>query len=70
MHELRQATRRKASVLDTFKAVGASFFGVRGGRAHERDLSQLNPLHVILAGFMLAALFVATLVVIVKLVVT
>jgi len=32
-------------------------------------LSRLNPLHVILVGFMLAALFVATLVVIVKIVV-
>lgn len=69
MHELRDATRRKASFADTVKAVGASFFGVRGGKAHQQDLSRLNPLHVILVGFMLAALFVATLVVIVKIVV-
>jgi hypothetical protein len=33
----------RASLLDTVKAVAASFFGVRGGKAHERDMSHLNP---------------------------
>jgi len=57
---------RKASFLDTMKAVGASFFGVRGSRAHERDLARLNPVHVIVAGLLLALAFVLTLVMIVR----
>ena len=59
----------QASLLDTAKAVGASFFGVRGRKAHERDLARLNPVHVILVGVLLAAAFVLTLLFIVRLVV-
>ena len=62
-------TRRKPGFLETLKAVGASFFGVRGGRAHRHDMARLNPVHVILVGIMLAAVFVITLVLIVKTVV-
>ena len=61
--------RRKASLLDTVKAVGASFFGVRGGKAHERDIANLNPVHVIVVGILLAAVFVVTLLLIVRAVV-
>lgn len=60
---------RKASLADTVKAVGASFFGVRGRSAHERDMSSLNPIVVIGVGLAMAAAFVATLVLIVRLVV-
>lgn len=56
-HEDRP-TRRKASLLDTAKAVGASFFGVRSRRAHQEDVEKLNPIHVIVVGVVLAALFV------------
>lgn len=66
MADLKETTRRKASLLDTVKAVGASFFGVRGGRAHDRDMSSLNPLYVILVGILLAAAFVGVLVFIAK----
>jgi hypothetical protein len=52
----------RAGLLDTVKAVGASFFGVRGRSAHEQDMRRLNPLHVILVGIALAAVFVLTLV--------
>jgi len=61
--------KQKASFVDTIKAVGASFFGVRGRRAHERDLARLNPVHVIVAGLLLALVFVLTLVTIVRAVV-
>jgi hypothetical protein len=61
--------RRKASLLDTVKAVGASFFGVRGGKAHERDIANLNPVHLIVVGILLAAVFVVTLLLIVRAVV-
>jgi hypothetical protein len=60
---------RKATLFDTVKAVGASFFGVRGRRAHERDMSSLNPVVVIGVGLAMAAAFVATLVLVVRLVV-
>ena len=61
--------RRKATLLDTVKAVSASFFGVRGRGAHEKDVASLNPVLVIGVGVVLAATFVATLVIIVRLVV-
>jgi hypothetical protein len=60
---------RKATLGATVKAVGASFFGVRGRSAHERDMSSLNPVVVIGVGLAMAAAFVATLVLIVRLVV-
>lgn len=63
------AERRSASLLETVKAVGASFFGVRGRRAHEQDAARLNPIVVIGVGVALAAAFVATLLLIVRLVV-
>lgn len=66
MSGLQDATRRKGSFLGTVKAIGWAFFGVRGGNAHERDLARLNPLHVIIIGLMLAAVFVIGLVVIVN----
>ena len=60
---------RRASFIDTLKAVASSFFGVRGRRAHEQDVAKLNPLHVIAVGILLAAVFVFTLIMIVKAVV-
>lgn len=53
-------------LLDTVKAVGASFFGVRGRRAHERDAARLNPIAVIGAGILLALVFVLALVAVVR----
>jgi hypothetical protein len=61
--------RPRASLLDTVKAVAASFFGVRGRRNHEKDMSSLNPVVVIGVGIALAAAFVGVLVMVVKLVV-
>ena len=57
----------KASLLETVRAVGASFFGVRGSRAHERDMSRLNPVAVIGVGIALAVLFIFALLTVVKL---
>jgi hypothetical protein len=64
--ELRQAVRRKGSFLQTMKAVGWSFFGVRKGSDYEHDLGQLNPLHLVIAGVLCALLFIATLVLLVN----
>lgn len=62
-------TARQASLLQTVKAVASSFFGVRGRSAHEQDMAKLNPVVVIGVGIALAAVFVLTLVTIVRMVV-
>ncbi|EOA06469.1 hypothetical protein HBH1_03402 [Herbaspirillum sp. BH-1] len=67
--ELKQAAQRKASFGATMKAVFWSFFGVRKRKDYESDAARLNPVHVIIAGILGAAIFIAILVTIVKLVV-
>lgn len=62
-------TPRKASFGATVKAVLWAFFGVRKRRDYENDAAHLNPVHVIIAGIIGAAIFVAVLVTIVKIVV-
>jgi hypothetical protein len=69
MNEEKQVTRRKASFAATMKAVFWSFFGVRKKRDYEQDAAELNPVHVIIAGLIGAALFIAILIIIVKMVV-
>ena len=64
--DLKQAVARRGSFLRTLQAVAWSFFGVRKGAEYEEDVAQLNPLHVIVAGIVAAALFVAGLVLLVK----
>jgi hypothetical protein len=59
---LKDAAARKGSFAQTMKAVAWSFFGVRREADYERDLGQLNPVHVIVAGVIGAALFVVALV--------
>ena len=63
---LTEAARRKGSLWRTVRAVGWSFFGVRKSRDLERDVSELNPLHVVIVGVIAAALFVVALVVLVN----
>ena len=57
---------RSASFLRTMRAVMWSFFGVRKSSEHERDAEELNPVHVIIAGILGAALFVLVLILIVR----
>ncbi len=57
---------RKGRFVDTLKAVGWAFFGVRKGRSHEHDMRQLNPVHVILVGALLAAVFIVVLVMVAR----
>jgi hypothetical protein len=63
---LREAAARRGSWLRTLKAVAWSFFGVRRSTDHARDLEQLNPLHLIVTGIVLAAMFVGALVALVS----
>ena len=58
--------RRKTSLRRTLFAVLWSFFGVRKAKDLERDVSELNPLHVVIAGVLVAALFVGALYVLVQ----
>ena len=64
--DLKRAVARRGSFLRTFKAVAWSFFGVRKGTEYEKDVAQLNPLHVIVAGVVAAVAFVLGLAVLVK----
>lgn len=64
--ELRDAAARPASFVQTIKAVAWSFFGVRKRAGYEQDVQKLNPVHVIVAGLLAAALFIGTLVLVVR----
>ena len=55
-------------MLEAFKAVFWSFFGVRKRADYESDTKKLKPQHVIAAGLVSAAVFVLVLFAIVKLV--
>ncbi len=63
---LRDAVQRKASLWQTVRAVGWSFFGIRKGSEYEKDVGRLNPVHVVIAGIVGALLFVGVLVTLVN----
>ena len=60
---------KTASPLQVAKAVFWSFLGVRKRAEHERDLAQLRPLQVVVAGLVGALIFVLSLVLLVKFIV-
>jgi hypothetical protein len=64
--DFKQAVGRKVSLMQTISAVAWSFFGVRRGKDHENDMAKLNPVHVLIAGVLGAALFVLMLVLLVR----
>lgn len=64
--DLKHAVQRPGSFFQTVSAVAWSFFGVRRGKDHERDMQKLNPVHVVIAGLLGAALFVLMLVLLVQ----
>jgi hypothetical protein len=61
-HPLKEAVARKASFLQTMRAVAWSFFGVRKSKDLERDVNQLNPVHVVIAGLISVAIFIGVLI--------
>jgi hypothetical protein len=63
------APPRQASFRQVVGAVFWSFFGVRKGRHMAADMGSIRPLHVILVGLGLAAVFVLTLILLVRFVV-
>jgi hypothetical protein len=57
---------KSASPLQVAKAVFWSFFGVRRRAEHEKDLAQIKPVQVVIAGIIGAAIFVLSLVMLVR----
>jgi len=63
---LKEAARRKGSFAKTMKAVAWSFFGVRKRSDYHKDLDQLNPVHVVIAGVIGAVLLIILLLLLVN----
>ena len=57
------------SFKETFKSVGAAFFGVQSDKNREKDFTQGKLSHFIIAGLIAVLLFIVSLVAIVSLVV-
>ena len=57
---------KKASVLQVFRAVLWSFIGIRKKSGYEDDVARIKPAQVIIAGIIGAAIFVGSLVVLVR----
>jgi hypothetical protein len=70
MSDLRDATQRPLSLLQTMRAVAWSFLGIRRSSGYEQDVQKLNPVHVVIGGIVGAALFVGAIVVLVRWVVS
>lgn len=62
-----QKKHRSPSFWQTVIAVLWSFFGVRQRAAHARDVAALKPLHLIVIGILIAALFIGVLLILVRL---
>ena len=56
---------RKSSFGQSMRAVFWSFFGVRKRRDLERDVARLNPIHVVIAAFLMMAVFIGLLITVV-----
>ncbi|HKY02291.1 MAG TPA: DUF2970 domain-containing protein [Burkholderiales bacterium] len=61
---------KKAGVLAVAKTVFWSFFGIRRRKEHEQDIARLTLKQVVIAGIVGGVLFVLTLVLIVRLVIS
>jgi hypothetical protein len=64
--DLKAAVHRKGSFLQTMRAVAWSFFGVRKSSDYEKDVHQLNPVHVVIAGVLGAVVFIGVLLLLVN----
>jgi hypothetical protein len=59
----------QGSFAGLLKAVFWSFFGVRKRKDLERDMTQINPIHLAIAAVLCALVFVGIVVVVVQLVI-
>jgi len=67
--DIKELVDRPMSFGQTIQAVAWSFLGVRKRAGYEKDIEKLNPVHVIVAGLIGAAIFVVALILIVNAVV-
>jgi len=63
---LEPESPRKATPLQVAKAVLSAFVGIRKRSAHEHDAVTITPLQVIVAGLIGAAIFVLSLIMLVR----
>ena len=61
--------QRKGSLLRTIKAVLWSFVGLRARSDYEKDVAQLNPLHIVIVALVGVFIFVGGLIVLATVVV-
>ena len=61
-----QQPERKATPLQVAKAVLSAFIGIRRRAAHEHDAVTIKPLQVIITGVIFAAIFVLSLILLVR----
>ena len=64
-----EGAMKPASFLDVLKTIAFGALGVRRRADHERETTRIKPLHIIIAGVVAAALFILTLITIVRVVV-
>jgi len=60
--------RKRASALQAVAAVLSAFIGIRKSSGRDRDLATVKPLHVVIAGVVAAAIFVITIVTVVRMI--
>ena len=60
--------RRQASALEVAKAVLSAFFGIR--RRADHDSIRFNPVHLVAAAIVAAAIFVVSLILLVRFIVS
>jgi hypothetical protein len=64
-----RVTGRKLNFFQTVQAVLWSFVGLRRGKDYHEDMANLNPVHLVIAGLLMAVVLVLVLVGIVQAVV-
>jgi hypothetical protein len=69
MKPTEEPARKPASLLHVASAVLWSFVGVRKGRHMLQDMDSIKPLHVVIVGVVAGAIFVLTLLVIVRVII-
>lgn len=62
-------TPRNATLFEVVPAVLSSFLGIRKGRSMQKDAVSIRPHQVIVVGIVLAALFVVSLLLIVRVII-
>ncbi|MDP2818451.1 MAG: DUF2970 domain-containing protein [Polaromonas sp.] len=58
----RPVTHRKGSIWRTIQAVSWSFVGLRARGDYEKDVEQLNPVHIVIVALVGVLVFVGSLI--------